>query len=180
MIRVAILDAHPVTRAGLEAILQEAAGVAPVGTAADRRALMPLLYRADPDVVVVDDLRACAKVRARHSARVVAHMADGDLVRAAFAGAAALVDKAAPAHELLAAIRGERPLPPITPHAQRRAAQPLDTTDRAILAMRLAGTSDRDIAGVVGLSREALSSRCAAILSVAVGALDRPRELYAR
>lgn len=179
MIRVAILDAHPTTRAGLETILHQAAGVAPVGSAADRRALLPLLYRSDPDVVVVDDLRACLTVRARHSARVVALTMHGGVVPAAFAGADALVDKAAPAHELLAAIRGERPLPPITPLAQRRAAEQLDGTDRAILAMRLAGTSDRDIASVVGLPRDALRARCAAIVSAAVGALDRPRELYA-
>lgn len=179
MIRVAICDAHPTTRAGLEAILRSAAGVVPVGSVEDRRALLPLLYRADPDVVVVDDLRACLTVRARHSARVVALTMHGGVVRAAFAGAAALVDKAAPTHELLAAIRGERPLPSITPRAQRLAAAPLDGTDRAILAMRLAGTADRDIAAVVGLPRDALAARCAAIVSGAVGALDRPRELHA-
>ncbi|MBE2318945.1 response regulator transcription factor [Solirubrobacter sp. CPCC 204708] len=173
MIRVAILDAHPATRAGLEAILRAAPGVVPVGAAEHRRALLPLLYRADPDVVVVDDVRACLTVR---SARVVVHATGVDVVRATFAGAAALVDKAAPAHELLAAVRGERPLPPITPGAQRRAAEALSRTDRAILAMRLAGTSDHDIAGVVGLSREALAGRCAAIT---VGALDAPRELHA-
>jgi hypothetical protein len=103
----------------------------------------------------------------------------GGVVLARFAGAAALVDKAAPARELLAAVRGEEPLPAITPRAQRHAAARLNGTDRAILAMRLAGTCDRDIAAVVGLPREALAARCATIVSGAVGALDRPRELYA-
>lgn len=179
MIRVAICDAHPATRAGLETILRAAAGVVPVGSAADRRELLPVLYRSDPDVVVLDDLRTCLSVRARHSARVVALTMHGGVVLARFAGASALVDKAAPAHELLAAVRGERPLPPITPRVQRHAAERLDGTDRAILAMRLAGTSDRDIAAVVGLPREALAARCAAIVSAAVGSLDRPRELHA-
>ena len=49
----------------MNAILHEHAGVVPVGVAADRRALWPLLYRADPDVVVVDDLRVGLAVRAR-------------------------------------------------------------------------------------------------------------------
>jgi DNA-binding NarL/FixJ family response regulator len=172
VIRVAIVEAHPATRAGLEAILQAAPGLAPVGSVEDRRALAPLLYRTDPEVVVADDPRAVAIVRAR-----VVLFGPHDLVRAAFAGAAAVVDKGAPVHELLAAIRGERPLGPIPPHAQRRAAQGLSRVDRAILAMRLAGTSDRDIADVVGLSRQALAGRCAAI---AVGAFHRPRELDAR
>jgi len=55
MIRVVVLDHNPATCAGVNAILREHAGVVPVGVAADRRALWPLLYRADPDVVVVDD-----------------------------------------------------------------------------------------------------------------------------
>ncbi|MDA0174749.1 hypothetical protein OJ998_36960 [Solirubrobacter taibaiensis] len=175
MIRVVVLDAHPATRTGLEAILRAAPGIVPVGAAEDRRALKPLLYRTDPDVVVLDDLRAAVDVRAR----VVVHATGVDVVRARFAGASALVDKAAPEHDLLAAIRGERPLPRITPHAQCRAAERLGVKDRAILAMRLAGTADRDIASVVGLSREALAGRCAAILAGSVGTLDRPRELHA-
>ena len=66
MISVVVLDHHPATCAGVNAILQEHAGVVGVGFAADRRALWPLLYRTDPDVVVLDDLRHCLAVRARH------------------------------------------------------------------------------------------------------------------
>ena len=91
MIRVVVLDHHPATCAGVNAILQEHAGVVPVGVAADRRALWPLLYPADPDVVVLDDLRLCLAVRARApKARVVLHAANAGfrmLVPAVFAGA---------------------------------------------------------------------------------------------
>jgi hypothetical protein len=45
--------------------------------------------------------------------------------------------------------------------------------------MRLAGTPDREIADIVGLAREALAARCAAIVSGSVGALDGARELDA-
>ena len=34
-------------------------GIVPVGAAADRHALLPLLYRTDPDVVLVDQLQLC-------------------------------------------------------------------------------------------------------------------------
>ncbi|MDA0166910.1 hypothetical protein OM076_42010 [Solirubrobacter ginsenosidimutans] len=187
MIRVVVLDHHPATCAGVNAILREHSGVVPVGAAADRRALWPLLYRADPDVVVVDDLRVCLAVRARQpQARVVLHLANAGfamIVPAAFAGAHALVDKTCSPAELVAAIRGETGLPIITPRLQRHAAAQLGGTDRAILAMRLAGTPDREIAEVVGLEPRAMTARNAAIIDVlsgrAVAALDRAGELHA-
>jgi DNA-binding NarL/FixJ family response regulator len=176
MIRVAILDHHSAMRAGLDAILRAAAGIVPVGAAADGRELWPLLYRSDPDVVLLDDLRACLAVRGRYPhMRLVAYAAAPPLV-AAFAGADAAVDKAAGVHELLAALRGERALGPITPRAQRQAAARLEASDRAILAMRLAGTPDREIAAVVvGLPRAALAARYAELLAALVTRRpDRP------
>ena len=184
MIRVVVADRHPATCAGVNAILNEHAGIVGVGTAADRQALWPLLYRTDPDVVVLDDLRTCLAVRARHPrARVVLH-ADGAgfgmVVPARLAGAHALVDKACSPAELVAAVRRESPLPPVTARLQRQAAAPLGGTDRAILAMRLAGTPDREIARIVGLDPRALGARIAAIVSgAAVGALDGAGELHA-
>jgi DNA-binding NarL/FixJ family response regulator len=184
VIRVALLDSHPAMRAGLEAILRAAPGIVCVGAVGDRHAVSPLLYRTDPDLVIVDDLHACLAVRPRRVVLYAAGAGFDTVVPATFAGAAAIVDKAAGTHELLAAIRGERALPAITPRLQRMAAARLDGTDRAILAMRLAGTPDADIAATVGLSRRELGARYAAILAVlrsgtAVGALDRPRELHA-
>ena len=68
-----------------------APGIVPVGAVADRHALWPLLYRTDPDVVVVDDLQLCLTVRARHPRpRVVLYAAGAAfdaIVPAAFAGA---------------------------------------------------------------------------------------------
>ena len=160
----------------------------PVGAAADRHALWPLLYRTDPDVVIIDQLQLCLTVRARHPrARVVLYAAGlgfDAIVPAAFAGAAAIVDKASGTPELLAAIRGERGLPTITPRLQRRAAERLGGTDRAIFAMRLAGTRDRDIAATVGMPRRELSGRIAAIVAAlrspaAVGPLDGAGQLHA-
>jgi DNA-binding NarL/FixJ family response regulator len=179
MIRVAILDPQPAMRAGLEAILRAAPGVVPVGGVADRRALWPLLYRADPDVVLVPDAPTCLAVRGRHPrSRVVIYATDADVVLAACAGAMALVSRASPPQELLAALRGELPLA-ITPRRQRRAAAKLGGIERAILAMRLAGTPDAEIAATVGMPRDALAGRIAAIVSGTVCSLDGAGELYA-
>lgn len=182
MIRVVVLDRHPATCAGVNAILERHAGIVPVGAAADRGSVWPLLYRTDPDVVVLDDPRLCLAVRARHPrARLVLHVdgALGQAVTARLAGADALLDKACRPAELVAAIRGEHGLPPVTARLQRRAAAPLGGTDRAILAMRLAGTPDREIARIAGLDPRALQARVGAIVSGTVGALDGSRELHA-
>jgi DNA-binding NarL/FixJ family response regulator len=187
MIRVVVCDHHPATCAGVNAILHEHAGVVGVGVAAGRRALWPLLYRADPDVVVLDDLRLCLAVRARHpQTRVVLHAAHGGfsmVVPAAFAGAHALVDKRCSPAELVAAIRGEHPLPVITPRLQRHAAAQLGPTERAILAMRLAGTPDREIAATIGMDPRAIGARNAQIVDRlsggSVAALDRAGQLHA-
>jgi DNA-binding NarL/FixJ family response regulator len=160
MIRVAVLDRQPVVRAGVEAILAAAPGI----SAVDSR-----LYRSDPDVVVLDELAAIRHVRRESPrTRIVLYAADftPELVMAGtVAGADAVVDKAG--DDLVAVIRavarGERVLPQIGPREQARAARRLDPRDRPIFAMRLAGTSPRDIASVVGLGIAALNARIVAI-----------------
>ncbi len=68
-----------------------------------------------------------------------------------------------------AAGRGERALPEPTAGQQRRAAAGLGHVDRAIVAMRLAGTASQDIAMTVGLSRAQLAGRLAEIVAVLRG-----------
>jgi DNA-binding NarL/FixJ family response regulator len=194
MIRVAVLEPHPAARAGLERIVAEAPGLSLAGGTGDPRALWPLLYKTDPDVLVLgadrpaEALRLCLRVRGRQfRARVVVYAAGtgfDTVVPARFAGAHAVVDKAAPVSELLAAARAPE-LPPLTPLAQRRAAARLEALDKAILAMTLAGTPARDVARVVGLGSVALSARRARLLAILCGSdvagpLDGPRELHAR
>jgi DNA-binding NarL/FixJ family response regulator len=162
VIRVAVLDRHPAVRRGLASILSGAAGVAFVGAVGSARELPALVYRTDPDVVVVDDLSA---VPAGGRARVLlyASAVSPSLVLAAqVAGAAGVVDKAS--DSLLAAVRCEAPVFPDVGFEQRsRAASRLDPRDRPIFVMRLAGTSPRDIASVVGMGVAALNARVAAI-----------------
>jgi DNA-binding NarL/FixJ family response regulator len=178
-IRVATFDHHPTVLAGMEAILRLEPDLVHVGAAADRYELWPLLHRTQPDVVVLDHrpgsggLELCLRITGRRPApRVLlfgADMGPEAGVAATLAGAAAIVDKGAPVRELLESIRavasGDDVLPAIPPRVQSRAAARLGTRDRAIFAMRLAGTSTAGIAGVLGLGAPELRARLAAIVA---------------
>jgi DNA-binding NarL/FixJ family response regulator len=163
VIRVAVLDRHPALRCGLAAILRAAAGVAFVGSVSSVRELPALIYRVDPDVIVVDDLSAVA-LGGRARVLLYASSVTPSLVLAAqVAGAAGVVDKASSG--LLDAIRSDGTVFPDVGFEQRaRAAGRLDPRDRPIFVMRLAGTSPREIATVVGVGVDALHARVAAIV----------------
>ena len=54
MIRVLVVDDHPVLRAGLEAVLRTEPGFVCVGTAGDGHELVAALRHTRPDVVLLD------------------------------------------------------------------------------------------------------------------------------
>jgi len=183
MIRVAILDRHPAVRAGLDAMLTRHPGLASAGCATHPRELLPLLYRVDPDVLLLDELALVrrAKTEAPRT-RVILYVGEATpetVLAATIAGADGVVDKSADTRELVRAVRdvaaGERVLPCVAPTLRARAAARLDPRDRPIFAMRLAGTSPRDIAGVVGMTVAALNARVSAIVAQLAG----PRALTA-
>lgn len=151
------------------------AGLAFAGSAAQPRELLPLLYRTDPDVLVLDELGLVGRVKTEAPrTRVLLYASEPApelLLAAAVAGADGVIDKAADTRELLRAVRGERVLATVAPGQHARAASRLDPRDRPIFAMRLAGTSPREIAGVVGLTIAALNERLHAI----VAQLSAPR-----
>ncbi|HET6551265.1 MAG TPA: hypothetical protein VFG79_22555 [Solirubrobacter sp.] len=175
MIRVAVLDRHPAVRAGLHAMLRAQRGIVPVGTAAGA---YPLVYETDPDVLIVDDLTPVRGVKIdAPRVRVVLYAAEVTpelVLAAAVAGADGVVDKGEDTSVLVAALRavaaGERVLPEVGPVQRTRAARRLDSRDRPIFAMRLAGTAPRDIAAVVGVGVAALNARIAAIVGQLVPA----------
>jgi DNA-binding NarL/FixJ family response regulator len=180
MIRVASLDPHPTVRAGADAVLRAQHDLVSVGSAAGSRELWTLLNRTRPDVVLLglgphlgDDLGVCLRIKTRLlGPRVVIHAATpgADLVvPATLARADGMVGKAAEVRELLLVLRavaaGERVLPALTPRLQAAAAARLEPHDRAIYAMRLAGTRRRDIAMTVGLSGRQLDARVRTIIA---------------
>jgi DNA-binding NarL/FixJ family response regulator len=116
MIRVLVVDDHPVLRAGLEAVLRAEPGFRCVGGAGDGQSMWTLLRRTRPDVVVLDHrlgdedgIELCRAVRAEpEPPSVLLYTADPSpsLKSAALAaGAAALVDKAIDVSVLFDAIR---------------------------------------------------------------------------
>jgi DNA-binding NarL/FixJ family response regulator len=122
MIRVLVVDDHPVLRAGLEAVLRAEPGFRCVGGAEDGAALWALLRRMAPDVVVLDHrlgdedgIELCRAVRAEPKApAVLLYTADPSPSverQALAAGAHGIVDKAVGVDVLFDAIRvaGRRP-----------------------------------------------------------------------
>jgi DNA-binding NarL/FixJ family response regulator len=197
MLRVVIVDRRPAMRRGYRALLAGSSDLVPVGCATGRGELWPLAYRCDPDIVLIGDpegdtplaLSLAVAQRLPRARRVVVADDAGLAVPAAFARVHGIVAKAADERALLEVLRGvgrgEPWLPPVTPAAQKRALAPLGTVDRAIVAMRLAGTPDREIARTVGLPCRRLGGRLAAILAALRAEGDRlgprpedPRPLF--
>jgi DNA-binding NarL/FixJ family response regulator len=180
MIRIALLDDHPLVRAGLEAILAPERDLVLVGAAASEEQLWPLLHTTRPDVLVLDlhhpgrdGLALAVRIKREPLApRVIVHSAsplEDLLVPATLAGADGLVAKTAPTRELLRTLRsvggGGRALPPIVPLPMAAAAARLTPGDRPIFAMRLAGTTPKDIAQTLGLAPAELAERVAAMVT---------------
>ena len=116
MIRVLVVDDHPVLRAGLEAVLRAEPGFIPVGAAADGAETLRLLRRTRPDVVVLDrrlgeedGLTLCRTLRAQPDPpQVVVYTAvddDGLAAAADAAGAFAAVIKSADVDALFDTVR---------------------------------------------------------------------------
>ena len=169
MIRIATMDRHPTTLAGVDAILRDRPGLEPVGSASDRYGLWPLLQRTHPDVILLehspggDGLELCLRLKERDLApRVVLHGA------------------CAPVRELVETLRavaaGERMMPPVPLPERSRAAARLDGADRAVFAMRMAGTSSPDIASVAGIHRSEVHGRLASIAAQLDGRAMPTRE----
>ncbi|MCW3002658.1 MAG: response regulator transcription factor [Conexibacter sp.] len=122
MIRVLVVDDHPVLRAGLEAVLRTEPGFRCVGGAADGQSMWRLLRRTRPDVVILDHrlgaedgIGLCRALRAEPAPpAVLLYTADPNpalRTEALAAGASGLVDKAVDVDVLFDAIRVARRRP---------------------------------------------------------------------
>jgi DNA-binding NarL/FixJ family response regulator len=116
MIRVLVVDDHPVLRAGLEAVLRAEPGFRCVGGAEDGETMWRLLRRTRPDVVVLDHrlgdedgIELCRLLRAEpEPPSVLLYTADpGEALsrEARAAGASGLIDKQVDVDALFDAIR---------------------------------------------------------------------------
>lgn len=116
MIRVLVVDDHPVLRAGLEAVLRTQPGFVCVGVAATEHETIRAVRHTRPDVVVLDrrlgvedGIEICATLRAEPGPpQVLIYTADPAEVlrdRALAAGACDVIEKTIDVETLFDAVR---------------------------------------------------------------------------
>jgi DNA-binding NarL/FixJ family response regulator len=186
MHRVALLDDHPAVLAGLRRLIDAepdlevvAAGPTPRDVARQLRGIGTDVLIADYDLGRSDGLAFCLRAKRRNeSPAIIIYSAYGGpalTLAARAAGADALVDKAEPVGQLLAAIRevatGRRMLPAVPRAAFEAAVSRLEDEDLAVFAMLLDGNSPQAIAQALRTSQEEINRRTQRI----VGRLRPPR-----
>jgi DNA-binding NarL/FixJ family response regulator len=179
VIHVAVLDDHPAVLAGLQRLLERTDDLVPTAAVASPEALFDELQRHRADVAILDydlsrgdGLTLCRRLkeRARPPAVVIYSAYAGPMlaVAARVAGADGLVDKRAPAPDLLRAVRhvaaGGLVMPEIPPELLAAAIERLEPNDVPIAGMLLAGTSHHGIAEALATDRRDIARRLPRII----------------
>ena len=169
-IRIVVADDHPIVRAGIVGLLDQAPGIEVVGEASDGAEAVELAASERPDLVLMD-LRMPGVDGASATASIVAagqgtrvlvlttYETDDHILAAIEAGASGYLLKAAPQAEILAGIRavaaGETVLAPsiaaklvsrVRADAASVAPPALSPREREVLALVAAGRSNPEIA----------------------------------
>lgn len=169
MIRVMLVDDHPMLRAGLAATIQTEDDLQVLGEADNGAEAVAAYARLKPDVVLMDlrlpqmnGVEAIRAIRAADpAARVIVlttYDGDEDIYRALEAGARAYLLKDMLRKELVDAIRavhqGRRYISPAVADrlAQRAPRQELSAREVQVLALVVRGMSNREMAGELGLA----------------------------
>ena len=115
-IRVVVADDHPIVRAGLVAALDDDPGITVVGEATDGEHAVTTARATRPDVVLMDlrmprvggaeaTARILGELPDTHVLVVTSYDSDDEILASIEAGASGYVLKAAPAEEILEAVR---------------------------------------------------------------------------
>lgn len=192
MIRVLLVDDHPMVRAGLESLLGPVVDIEVVGSAADGSSGLTEARRLNPDVVLMDlsmpaldGVQATARLLETHpDVRVVvltAHAEQHHVQDALGAGAIGYLlkdaDPDAVVEAIRAAARGEAPLDPRAAMAMlpaRRAVPRVSLTDREreVLTLVTSGLQNKQIAYRLGISEKTVKAHLTRIFT-AIGVTDR-------
>jgi DNA-binding NarL/FixJ family response regulator len=188
-IRVLTVDDHAVVRAGIGAMIANAADVAVVAEAADGAEAVERYAAHRPDVVLMDlrmprmgGVDAIGAIRATDpAARVLAltmYDGDADIHRALGAGACGYMLKDVPGAELIGAIRsaaaGRRVIPAAVAGRLAEFTPRVDLTAREVEVLRLVakGLRNREVARVIGRTEGTVKAHLKNILEK-LGADDR-------
>lgn len=193
MIRIVVVDDHPVVRDGVAATLSAADGIEVVGQAASGPDAVDLVSSLAPDVVVMDlrmpggdGVAAVRELRRRGSGTRVlvltTYDTDSDTVAAIEAGATGYLLKDAPAQTLADAVRataaGEAVLSPavasrLASHVRSPArSAALTSREREVLALVAQGVPNRGIARELFVSEATVKTHLVHIYAK-LGVADR-------
>jgi DNA-binding NarL/FixJ family response regulator len=192
MIRVLVVDDHPVVRRGISDLLASEPDVEVVGAAGDGDTAVALTQRLDPDVVLMDiEMPGVDGVAATHHISAVAPrtavvilttFADrARITRALDAGAAGYLLKDAEPTELIDGIRtaaaGSTPISPrvATSLAERGGdAIPTGLTprEREVLTLLADGLPNKQIARRLGIAEKTVKAHLTRVFA-ALGVTDR-------
>ncbi len=181
IIRIMLVDDHPIVRIGLAALIQTLPGMTTVAQAGGGREAIALHQKHNPDVTLMDlrlpDMAGVDVIRTlcavSPEARFIVlttYEGDEDIHQALQAGARGYIIKGLP-HDLLAdAIKrvhaGGRYLPQVVKQtlASRTPSSDLSLREREILVRIAQGKSNREIAGELDLAEITVKCRVSAIL----------------
>lgn len=180
MIGVLCVDDHPALRAGLLAVLRREPGIVPRGQVGSARLALESTRR-DVDVVLadyrlpdIDGLALCVRLKQRRDPpRVLIYSAHGHAglsLPARLAGADGMLDKRAPAEELLESIRrvarGEQVFPDAVTELADAETERLDPEDLPILSMIAGGSSRDDVGEILRIDAAELARRIDRMIAV--------------
>jgi DNA-binding NarL/FixJ family response regulator len=199
MIRVALIDDHPLVRAGLAALLNTLGDVEVAGEGSDGAEALEVVERSSPDLLLmdvsmpgVDGIEATRRVRQRHPGLpvlVLTSSRDPEQLRAALAaGAAGYLLKDAEPDEIAAAIRGAavgrspidprvaRALFPTVVAAEPAAARPPAAVVRGreaeVLRLVARGCANKQIAAELGIAERTVKVHLSSVFR-RIGVSDR-------
>ncbi len=188
--RILIADDHAVVRSGLRALLLGDPGIDVVGEAANGDEALKLAGELRPDLVLMDismppdnGIQAARRLKAAHPSMVVLfltmHEDESLLHEALQVGAAGYVIKRADENEILqaihAAMRGEIYVHPAmtrallhqavtSEHRRGEPAEKLSPRELEVLRLLAKGNTNRQIAGVLGLSMRTVENHRANLM----------------